>query len=159
MGVLLGRTPCEPEEVLRILARLRRQWQGSSYDLLRRNCAHFCVELVRRLRVGGVPQWVNKLAGVGENMVQWLSAAAGQVSANTEERLVRWLGVDAPAACRDEAADLPHADGCMSLEAEEAYWESTRAHVRDCAKRATKARRGKPAESKWASLSGVVKRR
>ena len=39
--VALGRTPLQPREVLAVLADMRRSWEGQSYDLLHRNCAHF----------------------------------------------------------------------------------------------------------------------
>ncbi|CAK9076636.1 unnamed protein product [Durusdinium trenchii] len=68
----LGRTPLAPEEVLAVLADMRKQWDGQSYDLLRRNCAHFSVDFVRRLRVEEAPEWINALATAGGQIAQWL---------------------------------------------------------------------------------------
>eukprot|EP00928_Gymnodinium_smaydae_P013930 TRINITY_DN15047_c0_g7_i1.p1 TRINITY_DN15047_c0_g7~~TRINITY_DN15047_c0_g7_i1.p1 ORF type:complete len:340 (-),score=80.84 TRINITY_DN15047_c0_g7_i1:24-1043(-) len=65
----LGRTTCAPEEVIAILDELRRAWRGASYDLLTRNCVHFSIELLKRLRVGEVPTWVNSLNA----FVLWLA--------------------------------------------------------------------------------------
>jgi len=71
----LGRTPLLPCEVIALLAEMRRLWLGSEYDLLRRNCGHFCAELARKLRVQEVPAWVNSLAATGD----WLSQLIGTV--------------------------------------------------------------------------------
>lgn len=68
----LGQTPLAPEEVLTILRDMRKSWDGQSYDLLRRNCAHFSIEFVRRLRVEEAPEWINALATTGGQMAQWL---------------------------------------------------------------------------------------
>ncbi|OLP91249.1 Desumoylating isopeptidase 2 [Symbiodinium microadriaticum] len=68
----LGRTPFSPEEVLALLRELRRQWEGKEYDLLRRNCAHFCIEFVKRLHVEEAPDWVNALAVTGGQVAEWL---------------------------------------------------------------------------------------
>lgn len=57
-SVLLGQTMQEPSEVTRLLRRLRHQWQGTSYHLLRRNCINFAEELARALGVASVPRWV-----------------------------------------------------------------------------------------------------
>eukprot|EP00434_Breviolum_minutum_P043878 symbB.v1.2.039132.t1/scaffold6364.1/size18732/1 len=69
--------PCEFDrirlhcEVLGVLADMRKCWDGQSYDLLRRNCAHFSIEFVRRLRVEKAPEWINALATAGGQMAQW----------------------------------------------------------------------------------------
>jgi hypothetical protein len=47
---------------------LQRQWQSADYDLLMRNCCHFCDEFCVRLGVGHIPPWVMRLAGVGESL-------------------------------------------------------------------------------------------
>jgi hypothetical protein len=70
--VKLGETPCSPNEVLGILLELHEKWHGNSYDLLRRNCGHFCAEFVQLLKVGSIPPWVNALAEMGEHLTQWL---------------------------------------------------------------------------------------
>merc|ERR1740121_67762 len=43
------------------------------YDLLHRNCCHFCEELCLRLGFGPLPPWVTKLAAAGASL------AAGEV--------------------------------------------------------------------------------
>mmetsp|Transcript_7246 Transcript_7246/g.22682 ORF Transcript_7246/g.22682 Transcript_7246/m.22682 type:complete len:264 (-) Transcript_7246:31-822(-) len=73
----LGRTQCKPHDVMAILSELRRAWRGQEYDLLRRNCVHFCTELAWRLQVHAIPGWVGSLAATGDWLSQWLNVAAG----------------------------------------------------------------------------------
>jgi len=72
--VCLGPTPCEVQEVIAILGELREAWPGRSYNLLRRNCAHFSMDLVRRLRVQELPSWVNSLAALLDWVATWVEA-------------------------------------------------------------------------------------
>ncbi|KAH7557684.1 hypothetical protein JRO89_XS11G0201100 [Xanthoceras sorbifolium] len=64
--------------VNQILRELSREWPGSSYDLLSRNCNHFCDELCERLGVPKLPGWVNRFANAGD--------AAMEVAGNTALR-------------------------------------------------------------------------
>jgi len=80
--VPLGRTPLTPQEVFRILDKMRQELPGSNYDLLRCNCAHFSVSFVKRLRVSEAPAWVNSLANVGEHLVAQLGMAGAQAAAD-----------------------------------------------------------------------------
>jgi len=57
-SVQLGSTPFSHETVNRLIGVLRREWQGSSYDLLKRNCCHFCEFLCQRLKVGRLPEYI-----------------------------------------------------------------------------------------------------
>ncbi|KAF6262302.1 hypothetical protein COO60DRAFT_1699417 [Scenedesmus sp. NREL 46B-D3] len=45
-----------------IMQQLRAAWPGHSYDLLTRNCCHFCEQLAGQLGVGPVPGWLNRFA-------------------------------------------------------------------------------------------------
>ena len=62
-SVALGVTGLAPASVQRILHALRTQWPGHEYDLLARNCNHFCATLCEKLGVMPPPQWVNRFAG------------------------------------------------------------------------------------------------
>jgi hypothetical protein len=53
--IVLGETECGIAAVNRILRELGREWQGQSYDLLSRNCNHFCDVLCERLGVPKLP--------------------------------------------------------------------------------------------------------
>lgn len=76
--VSLGCTPLAPHDVFNALARMRHEWLGPDYHLLRQNCGHFCIDLARRLRVPGkVPRWATSLAEHGDWLTQWLGDPAG----------------------------------------------------------------------------------
>lgn len=77
--MVLGKTNCPMFEVNQILRELSREWPGNSYDLLSRNCNHFCDELCERLGVPKLPGWVNRFANAGD--------AAMEAAGNTAIRL------------------------------------------------------------------------
>lgn len=79
--VPLGRTSHTPGAVVAILQELRDSWPGTSYDLLQRNCAHFSVDLVRRLDVESPPGWLDSLSSVGDCLVQRLGPKAAEKAA------------------------------------------------------------------------------
>ena len=53
-----------------IAAQLAEQWPGNSYDLLRRNCCHFCEEFAEVLAVAKLPSWMNSLANTGAALAE-----------------------------------------------------------------------------------------
>ena len=53
--IVLGKTNCSIFKVNQILRELSREWPGSSYDLLSKNCNHFCDEFCERLGVPKLP--------------------------------------------------------------------------------------------------------
>lgn len=57
-SMCLGYTDLSSSEVLNVIDRLDMHWRGESYDVLERNCCHFCSVLCRQLGVDGVPDWV-----------------------------------------------------------------------------------------------------
>ncbi|XP_062205271.1 uncharacterized protein LOC133907290 isoform X1 [Phragmites australis] len=67
--IVLGETECGIAAVNRILRELSREWPGHSYDLLSRNCNHFCDVLCERLGVPKLPGWVNRFANAGDTAV------------------------------------------------------------------------------------------
>uniref|UniRef100_A0A0E0MA42 PPPDE domain-containing protein n=1 Tax=Oryza punctata TaxID=4537 RepID=A0A0E0MA42_ORYPU len=67
--IVLGETECSIATVNRILRELSREWPGHSYDLLSRNCNHFCDVLCERLGVPKLPGWVNRFANAGDTAV------------------------------------------------------------------------------------------
>ncbi|XP_010933984.1 uncharacterized protein [Elaeis guineensis] len=77
--ILLGETNCSILKVSQILRELSREWPGDSYDLLSKNCNHFCDAFCERLGVPKLPGWVNRFASVGD--------AAVVVAGNTALRL------------------------------------------------------------------------
>ncbi|CAI9274037.1 unnamed protein product [Lactuca saligna] len=53
-----------------ILRELSREWPGNCYDLLSKNCNHFCNEFCERLGVPKLPGWVNRFANAGDTAVE-----------------------------------------------------------------------------------------
>ncbi|XP_031381634.1 deSI-like protein At4g17486 [Punica granatum] len=76
--IVLGRTEFSISKVNQILRELSREWPGSTYDLLARNCNHFCDEFCGRLGVQKPPAWINRFANAGD--------AAMVVAGNTAVR-------------------------------------------------------------------------
>lgn len=66
----LGHTTLSPSKVKEILLRLSLDWQGSAYELLSRNCNHFCNDFCTGLEVQKIPGWVNRFANAGETAVE-----------------------------------------------------------------------------------------
>eukprot|EP00250_Pteridium_aquilinum_P002000 c12212_g1_i1 orf=546-1472(+) len=66
----LGHTPLSPSSVREVLNELKQEWKGSDYDLLARNCNHFCNEFCTKLKVQKLPGWVNRFANAGETAVE-----------------------------------------------------------------------------------------
>lgn len=77
--IVLGQTNLSIFKVNQILRELSREWPGFSYDLLSRNCNHFCDEFCERLGVPKLPGWVNRFAHAGD--------AAVEIAGNTAFRL------------------------------------------------------------------------
>ncbi|KAL8139775.1 hypothetical protein V2J09_005796, partial [Rumex salicifolius] len=77
--IVLGKTNMSIYKVNQILRELSREWPGSSYDLLAKNCNHFCDEFCELLGVPKLPGWVNRFAHAGD--------AAVEIAGNTAFRL------------------------------------------------------------------------
>ncbi|KAF7813118.1 deSI-like protein [Senna tora] len=82
-SIVLGITNFSIFKVNQILRELSREWPGSSYDLLSKNCNHFCDEFCESLGVPKLPAsttgWVNRFANAGDT--------AMEVAENTALRL------------------------------------------------------------------------
>ena len=67
-SIAMGHTTLSHLQVLEIVARIMDDWPMNSYQLLRRNCCHFCNTFCQLLGVGTIPTWVLNLAGVGASL-------------------------------------------------------------------------------------------
>jgi len=66
----LGKTALKDWEVRYLIrGKLASKWPGGKYELLNRNCIHFCDELLLSLGVRSVPTWVKNLHEAGS---RWL---------------------------------------------------------------------------------------
>lgn len=70
-SINLGVTALDDFEVQYLIhARLAPDWPGDGYDLLHRNCIHFCNELCLSLGVKEVPSWVRGLHETGATVLR-----------------------------------------------------------------------------------------
>lgn len=78
-SIALGTTTLSYIEVLRVLCDISADWPMNGYDLLRRNCCHFCDQFCRLLGVGPLPDWVLNLANVGAALDDGFAHVAAKV--------------------------------------------------------------------------------
>jgi len=64
-SIFMGETRLGRHEVERLIQMMSTRWKGDTYDMLSRNCCHFCDELCMKLDVDPLPDWLNSLAAVG----------------------------------------------------------------------------------------------
>lgn len=69
-SIVLGQTNCSIFKVNQILRELSREWPGHAYDLLSKNCNHFCDEFCELLGVPKLPGWVNRFANAGDAAIE-----------------------------------------------------------------------------------------
>lgn len=72
----MGLTSASHLELMQLIQVLEQEWKAELYDLISCNCCHFCNELCHRLRVGGIPKWVNRLAVAGD----LVESSVGEIS-------------------------------------------------------------------------------
>ncbi|XP_047092370.1 deubiquitinase DESI2-like [Lolium rigidum] len=65
-SIVLGKTSCSMLKVNHIARELSLEWPGSSYEILSRNCNHFCNEFCDKLDVPKLPGWINRFANAGD---------------------------------------------------------------------------------------------
>lgn len=58
----------DAKEVQLLLQKLATEYSGNTYNLITRNCNHFCNDLCMRLTKKSIPNWVNRLARLGNNL-------------------------------------------------------------------------------------------
>lgn len=63
-------------QVARIIRRLKVEWPGRSYNLLNRNCCHFCEDICHQLGIGPVPGWLNRFASGVEATINFADKVA-----------------------------------------------------------------------------------
>ncbi|PWA82361.1 PPPDE putative thiol peptidase family protein [Artemisia annua] len=74
--IVLGKTSLSKSKVNQILRELSREWPGNSYDLLAKNCNHFCNDFCESLGVPKLPGWVNRFANAGDTAVEIAESTA-----------------------------------------------------------------------------------
>ena len=117
-SIPLGVTSLSPARVRSVIAVLQVQWPGAAYDLLARNCNHFCQAFAEMIGVGPAPAWVNRFAHQADATVNAVTYARDQTRMVVEEiglaatAATNWLisGVAATEQ-RDAPAETPAAGG------------------------------------------------
>ena len=71
-SVDMGETELKPAEFDEMIISMMREWPGSSYRLIGRNCCNFACTFCAALGVGEPPAWINALA---ESLVPVTSAS------------------------------------------------------------------------------------
>ena len=67
-SVAMGHTSHSHVQILEIIRGMMDEWPMNSYQILRRNCCHFCDAFCQLIGVGPLPAWVLNLAGVGASL-------------------------------------------------------------------------------------------
>ncbi|KAG5537446.1 hypothetical protein RHGRI_024765 [Rhododendron griersonianum] len=71
-AILIGWTEKGPLEVRGVMEELAQVYKGSVYNLITKNCNHFCNDACVRLTGNPIPSWVNRLARIAYLMTMAL---------------------------------------------------------------------------------------
>ena len=64
-SILIGTTYMDPVQVREFIEQQSAYYSGDTYQLVRKNCNHFCEDICYRLTGNRIPKWVNRLARIG----------------------------------------------------------------------------------------------
>ncbi|KAJ8774214.1 hypothetical protein K2173_009645 [Erythroxylum novogranatense] len=64
-SILIGKTDMSPTDVRAVMETLAVEYRGNAYNLITKNCNHFCNDVCLRLTGNPIPSWVNRLARLG----------------------------------------------------------------------------------------------
>lgn len=64
-GILIGWTEMGPQDVKKVMEELADKYRGNAYNLITKNCNHFCNDVCIRLTGNHIPRWINRLARIG----------------------------------------------------------------------------------------------
>ncbi|KAG9142114.1 hypothetical protein Leryth_026101 [Lithospermum erythrorhizon] len=64
-SILIGWTEMDAEEVKGVMEKLGESYRGDVYNLITKNCNHFCNDACIKLTGNPIPRWVNRLARIG----------------------------------------------------------------------------------------------
>lgn len=72
-SILVGWTEKSSKEVRKVMEELSKVYKGNAYNLITKNCNHFCNEACIKLTGNSIPRWVNRLARIGMSMTLYLT--------------------------------------------------------------------------------------
>ncbi|KAG7018383.1 DeSI-like protein [Cucurbita argyrosperma subsp. argyrosperma] len=64
-SILIGKTDMSEAEVRSLMEELGKDYRGNAYNLITKNCNHFCNHVCIKLTGNPIPNWVNRLARIG----------------------------------------------------------------------------------------------
>lgn len=64
-SILIGRTEMDLTDVRAKMGELAEKYRGNAYNLITKNCNHFCNDVCLWLTGNSIPRWVNRLARIG----------------------------------------------------------------------------------------------
>lgn len=67
-SILIGHTNMTPGDVRVVMEDFASKYRGISYNLITKNCNHFCNDACVRLTGSPIPSWVNRLARIGKTL-------------------------------------------------------------------------------------------
>lgn len=65
-SILIGKTDLSQAEVRSLMEELGKDYRGNAYNLITKNCNHFCNQVCIKLTGNSIPSWVNRLARIGK---------------------------------------------------------------------------------------------
>jgi len=86
-AVPMGETFLSQTEVESLLLAMAMVWRGGHYDVLRRNCTHFCEEFCSKLGVDPVPAWCGNMALAGRTVDIGMQRVASFRTVNTAKTM------------------------------------------------------------------------
>lgn len=64
-SIHIGRTNLPSEEINILIRDFSQKYQGTSYNMIHRNCNHFSNDFSIAITGKGIPGWINRLAKIG----------------------------------------------------------------------------------------------
>ncbi|XP_047940290.1 deSI-like protein At4g17486 [Salvia hispanica] len=64
-SILIGWTDMSPTQVKVLMEQLAVKYRGNAYNLISKNCNHFCNDACIKLTTNPIPNWINRLARIG----------------------------------------------------------------------------------------------
>ncbi|XP_076939684.1 deSI-like protein At4g17486 [Bidens hawaiensis] len=90
--ILIGFTEKNRREVRRVMEDLAEDYKGVSYNLITKNCNHFCNDACLRLTGNSIPRWINRLSRIGALCNCIIPASLSSIK----------VGIEDNKACNDE---------------------------------------------------------
>lgn len=66
-SILIGWSEMSGAQVRGLMEQLAEKYRGNAYNLITKNCNHFCNDACIQLTGNPIPNWVNRLARIGES--------------------------------------------------------------------------------------------